>query len=85
MESGNFNITDTGDVSLTGSITAESGFIGGWTIGETSLYSGSGNNYVALSSDSNSGYRIWAGGEDPTGASFAVTKMGEVYLNKVYV
>lgn len=47
---GNFNITDTGDVSLIGSITAESGFIGGWEIGETSLFSGNNSNSVHLSS-----------------------------------
>jgi hypothetical protein len=85
VESGNFNITDTGDVSLTGSITAESGSIGGWTIGETSLYSGSGGSYIALSSDSTTNSRIWAGNENANAAPFRVEKDGTVTLTKIRV
>ena len=70
---------------MKGKVTATEGAIGGWTIGETSLHSGSGASYVALSSDSNSNYRIWAGNSDPASAAFAVTKDGSVYLDKVYV
>ena len=81
----NFAIKADGSVEMKGKVTAIEGAIGGWTIGETSLHSGSSTSYVALSSDSNSDYRIWAGGEKPAEASFAVTKTGAVYLNKVYV
>ena len=87
IESDNFKVNADGDVSLTGEITAKSGSIGGWNIDETStlLYSGEGNKYVALSSDANQTYSIWAGAEDPSKAAFAVTNEGHVYLEKVYV
>jgi hypothetical protein len=85
VTSNNFTITDKGEVSLTGNIEAESGSIGGWNINEYGLYSGEGSNYVALSSNANQTYSIWAGAEDPSQAAFAVTKEGHVYLEKVYV
>jgi hypothetical protein len=85
IASENFNIDAEGNVFLNGEITAESGSIGGWDIDEYGLYSGEGNNYVALSSEANQAYSIWAGAEDPSKAAFAVTKEGHVYLEKVYV
>lgn len=83
VASDNFTITEEGDVFLTGEITAESGSIGGWTISETSLHSGSDTNYVALSSDSTSNYRIWAGDTIAEKAPFGVEKDGTVTLTKI--
>ena len=85
VASDNFTITDEGDVSLTGKITAEEGEIGGWIIEPDCLYAGSGDNYVALnaSSTSNSEYAIWAGDSNPVNADFAVKKDGTVYLKKL--
>jgi hypothetical protein len=88
VESNNFNIDDEGNVTLVGTITAEDGKIGGWTIDSDKLYAGSDDlgNYVALSTagDSN-GYTIWAGNSDPGKADFAVKRDGSVYLDSVYV
>ena len=85
VNSGNFNIDASGNVSLTGKITAEEGEIGGWTIGTDRLYAGDGDNYVALntSSTNNSEYAIWAGDNNPIDADFAVKKDGTVYLKKL--
>lgn len=70
------------NAKITGEVTADSGTIGGWSIGENLLYSGSGNNRVALSTG-DSTYAIWAGAETPNNASFRVTKDGKVYLTRV--
>ena len=80
--SGNFSIDTSGNVTLTGKITATDGKIGGWTIGTDSLYAGSGTNRVALSTG-NSTYAIWAGNETAANAPFRVTKDGKVYLTRV--
>ena len=85
------NITAT-TLNITGSAT-----IGGWTVGANSLYSGSGNKYVALNSQNSSDYpyAIWAGKENPNdvtnsnnkittrGAPFRVTRNGRVYMDKL--
>ncbi len=82
---GAFSLSSTNfTVSTDGTITAKSGTIGGWTIGTNSLYSGSGTAYVALNSDPNNEYRIWAGAETATDASFRVSKNGDVYLGSLY-
>ena len=82
IDSTNFKIDSSGNVTLTGKITATSGDIGGWTIGTDSLYAGSGTNRVALSTG-NSAYTIWAGNETAANAPFRVTKDGKVYLTRV--
>ena len=86
----NFYIDTTGDVYMKGNIQATSGDIGGWTIAENKLYSGSDDaggstsTYVALSSSgsnpSTSMYAIWAGGEDPRTAPFSVKRDGTVSM-----
>ena len=82
IDSTNFKIDSSGNVTLTGKITATDGKIGGWTIGTDSLYAGSGTNRVALSTG-NSTYTIWAGNETSANAPFRVTKDGKVYLTRV--
>jgi hypothetical protein len=83
IASENFNLDAEGTVFLNGEITAESGSIGGWDIGETSLHSGLDTGYVALSSDTDSNYRIWAGDTIAEEAPFSVEKDGTVTLTKI--
>lgn len=66
-----FNVTSQGYITATG------GKIGGWNLGNTRLYSGSGANYVALDSGTQGvNYPIWAGNENPANAPFSVTRAG---------
>ena len=68
-----FNVTSQGYITATG------GKIGGWEMGATRLYSGSGANYVALDSGTaNVDYPIWAGNENPANAPFSVTRGGAI-------
>lgn len=66
-----FNVTSQGYITATG------GKIGGWEMGATRLYSGSGANYVALDSGTSGvDYPIWAGSETASSAPFRVTRAG---------
>lgn len=68
-----FNVTKEGYITATG------GTIGGWTMGETKLFSGSGSNYVALDSGTSGvNYPIWAGNENASDAPFSVTREGVI-------
>ena len=68
-----FNVTSQGYITATG------GKIGGWEMGATRLYSGSGANYVALDSGTQGvDYPIWAGNETPANAPFSVTRGGTI-------
>lgn len=62
--------------TITGSITATSGTIGGWTISATSITDTAGA--VGLSSTVTAGddIRIWAGSATPASAPFIVTEAG---------
>ena len=83
IDSTNFKIDSSGNVTLTGKITATSGEIGGWTIGTDSLHAGSGTNYVAL--NTNESYpAIWAGDGTHSSAPFRVYKDGSVYITSLY-
>lgn len=82
VNSGNFKIDSSGNVTMTGTVTASSGSIGGWTIGTSSLYAGSGANYVSLATSGE--YRIWAGAATASNAPFRVTSDGSVYLGSLY-
>lgn len=64
-----------------GSVNASSGSIGGWTIGDDCLTSGSGTTFVALnaSNTNNSEYAIWAGASSPSSAPFYVKRNGDIY------
>ena len=83
IDSTNFKIDSSGNVTLTGKITASSGKIGGWNIGTDSLYAGSGTSYVAL--NTNASYpAIWAGNGTHSSAPFRVYKDGSVYITSLY-
>ena len=83
IDSTNFKIDSSGNVTLTGKITATDGKIGGWTIGTDSLYAGSGTSYVAL--NTNASYpAIWAGNGAHSSAPFRVYKDGSVYITSLY-
>lgn len=80
ITSPNFNIDSNGNVSITGAITSTSGTIGGWTIGQYQLSSGTTNaTYVALNSDPSGTYSIWAGHQTAASAPFSVKRNGDVY------
>lgn len=83
IASGNFSI-DSNGVYVKGEIEADSGSIGGWTIGTDSLYAGTGTNHVELSTASGD-YAFWAGAESASNAPFRVTKDGKVYSSKFII
>lgn len=62
-------------LSITGSITATSGTIGGWTIGATSLTAGSGATTTGLDSGGTNP-AFYAGSATPGSAPFRVTQAG---------
>lgn len=66
-------------VSSAGYLTSVSGEIGGWTIADHSLHSGTGNTYVELNSNPSSTYAIWAGDGTAGNAEFRVTRSGVLY------
>jgi len=61
-------------VSNTGTITAQDGTVGGWTLASTKLSSGTSTSYVALATSG--GYSIYAGSETASLAPFSVTPQG---------
>lgn len=80
-------LTIAGSGTFTGSVTASSGTIGGWTIGASTLTGGvttlnangnitvgSGNNVARLSDDAT--YRMWVGHATASSAPFRVTVGG---------
>jgi hypothetical protein len=66
-------------LTVNGTIVATSGSIGGWTINGEQLNSGAANTYVAINASSLSSYAFWAGAENPTQATFSITKSGSMY------
>lgn len=87
-ENANFYMDMNGNVYLRGKVQATSGKIGGWTIDDYKLWSGSGNTYVALnSSGSNdeSAYAFWAGNETPGRANFWVKRDGTFHAEGGYM
>lgn len=65
----------SGNVALSGAITATSGAIGGWTLGATALTSGSGATTVGLDSGGTNP-AFYAGSATPASAPFRVTQAG---------
>ena len=76
----NFWLDMNGNAYFRGNIIATAGSIGGWTIADSYLYSGSGSTRVALNGGTSvySLYAIWAGAENPANAKFWVKKNGEM-------
>lgn len=79
------NVSD-GNAYFRGTVNAVAGKIGGWSLADDYLYSGSSadGTYVALnaSDSTNALYAIWAGGDTPGAngnAEFYVTRKGELY------
>ena len=71
-----------GSAYFRGMLTATAGEIGGFTIEDGYLHTGSGNNYVAINgsgTNANSAYAIWAGATSPSSAKFYVKKDGTLY------
>lgn len=71
-----------GSAYFRGRLKAVSGEIGGFTIEEGYLHTGSGRNYVAINgsgTNANSAYAIWAGAASPASAKFYVKKDGTLY------
>jgi hypothetical protein len=62
-------------LTITGTVTATSGAIGGWTLGATSLVSGSGATTVGLDSGGTNP-AVYAGSATPASAPFRVTQAG---------
>ena len=85
VDSGNFSIDTSGNVSMNGSITATSGRIGGWLLGTNLLSSGSGTGYVAMDSNASDTYAIWAGSATAANAPFRVARNGTVVLTALQV
>ena len=84
IDSGNFSIDSSGNVTMTGTVTAGAGStIGGWTLGANRISSGSSTGYVAMDSDTSNTYAIWAGAETASSAPFRVKRNGEVTLTKL--
>jgi len=77
---GNKLLWNGSSLSITGSITATSGTIGGWTIGATALTSGSGATTVALDSGGINP-AIYAGSATALTAPFRVTNAGVMYAS----
>ena len=75
ISSSNFELTEGGDVTMQGVITAEAGgTIGGWSVGTTAL--SSSNNSVLL--DSNGPYYISASGFQVDGAGAITASAGKI-------
>jgi hypothetical protein len=78
--SATFKVTKAGVLTATGAtisgiLTATSGAIGGWTLGSTSLTSGSGSNTVGVDSGGTNP-AFYAGSATPASAPFRVTQAG---------
>lgn len=86
VDSGNFSIDTSGDVAMTGSVTASSGQIGGFYIGATRLNAGSSSNYICIDSGTaNFDYFIMAGGETAANAKFLLTKGGALTVESLTI
>lgn len=72
------DLTVDQNVYIVGGIKAGDGTIGGWNITTSRLYSGSGNTYVGLDTDSSNNYAIWAGAATPSSSKFSVKRDGTI-------
>ena len=69
-----------GNAYFRGKLIAKSGKIGGFSIADSYLYSGSNGTRVAINggTDYYADYAFWAGAENPSSAPFWVKKNGEI-------
>lgn len=70
---GSVTMDGSGNLTVTGTINASLGNIGGFTIGATSLTAGTGSTSVGLNT---TGYPFYAGNAIPGSAPFSVTSAG---------
>ena len=83
VQSGNFEIDSSGNVSMTGEINAEAGgSIAGWDINAASL---TGNKTGIAKTTADSDIAFWAGNETAGSANFRVTQGGKVTLRDLVV
>lgn len=90
ITSGNFQIDNSGNVTVSGTLTAGAGSsLGGWITDTGRLYSGSNNTFVALDSGqsgtANTDYAIWAGDPTPGSAEFSVTRGGVLHATSAVI
>ena len=85
-----FQATPSGTVTVSGTIYAGGGRIGGsasnsngWYITTNRIYSGSGTDYVGLSSSISDTYAIWAGNSLASSAPFRVQRNGKVTMTSL--
>jgi hypothetical protein len=71
-------------LTLIGSVTATSGAIGGWTLGDNYLIAGSGSNRVGIDSGGTNP-AFYAGSDTPGSAPFRVTKAGLLTATNVSI
>lgn len=76
-----FYVKRNGEAKFSGTISASSGTIGGWTLASSNLHAGSGSSYIAIASSGT--YSMWAGAENGAGAPFRLKPDGTVYLTKL--
>ena len=67
---------------MTGKVTATSGSIGGFTIGTDSIYGGTNNSYVQMSTIN---WAFAAGNSNVSEAPFRVSPEGDVYIKSLKV
>lgn len=94
VQSGNFAIDSSGNVFMTGSVTAKAGAIASWNIEDSWLYTGTGGTCVTLvggakgsTSDADwnrvKDYAMYAGASWPETAPLRIKKDGTIYLTKL--
>ena len=83
VDSGNFSIDDAGNVTVYGTIHSTVGDIGGFSLAQNSLTSGSGTTFLALDSNASGTYAIWCGDNTAANAPFRVKRTGAVALTKL--
>ena len=84
VDSGNFEIDTSGNVTVKGILqAAANSVIGGWTLGSTNLHAGTGANYVALASSGV--YAMWAGAESAANAPWRVKRDGAMTVTKLMI
>lgn len=83
VDSGNFAIDDSGNVTIWGTIHSTIGDIGGFTLANNSLSSGSGATYMNLNSNASNTYAIWVGNETAASAPFRLKRSGALSLTKL--
>ena len=83
VDSGNFSIDDSGNVTIWGTIHSTIGDIGGFNLANNSLSSGSGVTYMNLNSNASNTYAIWVGNETAASAPFRLKRSGALSLTKL--